>query len=232
MICEDLDYYYYPAWRGDRLDRIFTFAGTEHLDEALSNGRGVFLLTGHVGGICAALVALSRRGYPVTHITRDYQGDDSILPAFRTFGIAKVDRVESIMGRKMIHATSHVGDTAHRAALAIRQALQQNQAVSMALDVDPRLVPDSQAAEFLGLPARFASNLVRLAQLNQTPVVPYFVLRDSKEWHRQRIVLQPPLSLTGEVSDDLQSCLDVLAEVIKKHPEQWFAWDSLDHFLR
>ena len=230
LACEDLDAYYYPFWSPKNLASYFDVSGREHLDLALDRGKGAILLTGHLGPVCAGMVALGILGYPVHHVARDYREETSIEPAFRDFALVKIRWMESKMGRPLIFA--HRGDTPNsaRAVLEIRQALASNQLVSMAMDVVPSWVNDAIAVSFLGGRYRFTSSLVRLAHACQCPVIPYFDFRDSHSWFRHRLEILPPLELSGQLEADVQRCADQLQSAIHKDPAQWFSWDSLTQF--
>ncbi len=230
LTCEDLDAYYYLRWRRAKLDRVFSFEGLQHLDDVLERGRGALLATGHFGAPCAAVVGLGIKGYPITHVSREYQSDPSIPSAFRAYSLDKLRRIEQRIGRPLINAIGGDDLPSHEAVLQILKQLRQNQLVSMAIDVSPNLVEDGMNAQFLGRRSRFSSNLVRLAAQSQTAIIPYFILRDGRDWSRFRISLRPPISMSGNIEGDLQVCVDRLEEVVRQHPEQWFIWDSLSHF--
>ncbi|MFQ5741072.1 MAG: lysophospholipid acyltransferase family protein [Acidobacteriota bacterium] len=230
LSCEDLDAFYYPFWKEGNLHDYFAFEGLENLDRAEREGRGALLLTGHVGAVCAALVALGLKGYRVTHLAREYAGERSLPAPFRAYALKKVTWIESKIGRPLIYADARDRSGSSEAVLRIYQALLDNQMVSMAIDVHPEWVQDTATVTFLGRRARFATNLVRLAHRCQAPVIPYFIIRDRRDWWRHRLWVAPPLELTGNLDQDLQTCIDQLAETIRRHPEQWFSWDSLSHF--
>ncbi len=232
LTCEDLDAYYYLRWSRAKLDRVFSFDGLQHLDDVLGQGRGALLATGHFGAPCAALVGLGIKGYPITHVSREYQRDPSIPSGFRAYSLDKLRRIEQRIGRPLINAIGRDDLPSHEAVLQILKQLRQNQLVSMAIDVNPNLVEDGMNARFLGRPGRFSSNLVRLATQSQTQIIPYFILRDGADWSRFRISLRSPMVMSGNIEADLQACVDRLEEVILEHPEQWFIWDSLSHFWK
>ena len=230
LVCEDLDAFYYRFWSQENLEKYFVFEGTEHLDSALNEDRGVFLLTGHVGAVCAALVALSLRGYPITHVSRDYLSDCSISPAFRGYALYKIGQIEAKLGKPLINAYTGNSAPSHEAVLQIYQAIRNNQLVSMAVDVNPNWVEDCLTVRFLGRKSRFASNLVRLAQHCRSPIIPFFTVRNRKKSYQHRIIIRPRIEPTHDVQRDLQRCIDELSNTILAHPEQWFSWDSLNHF--
>ena len=230
LTCEDLDAYYYPRWSREKLDRVFSFDGLQHLDDVLNQGRGALLATGHFGAPCAALVGLGIKGYPITHVSREYQSDPSVPSAFRAYALTKLRKIERRIGRPLINAIGRDDLPSYEAVLQILKQLRRNQLVSMAIDVSPNLVEDGMSTRFLGRPSRFTSNLVRLATQSQTPIIPYFIQRDGQDWSRFRISLHPPILMSGDIQGDLQVCVNHLEEVILQRPEQWFIWDSLSHF--
>ena len=156
--------------------------------------------------------------------------DPSIPSAFRAYSLAKVGKIEERIGRPLINAIGRDDLSPYRAVLEILKQLRRNQLVSMAIDVSPHLVGDRMNARFLGRSSRFTANLVRLATQTQTPIIPYFILRDRTDWSRFRVSVQPPILISGNLEEDLQTCVDRLEEVILRNPEQWFIWDSLTHF--
>ena len=197
IACEDLDAYYYPFWSSQNLASYFDVSGLRHLDRALDQGKGAILLTGHLGAVCAGMVALGVLGYPIRHVARDYRADTSIEPAFRNFALIKIRWMESKMGRPLIYAHSDDTPNLARSVLKIKQALSNNQLVSMAIDVDPTWVNDAVSVSFLGRRCRLTSSLVRLAYDCHCPIIPYFNLRHSRSWFRHRLEVLPELELSG-----------------------------------
>ena len=230
VACEDLDAYYYPFWNRNNLANYFEISDLNHLDRALEHGRGAILLTGHIGTVCAGMVALGILGYPIRHVARDYMSDTTIEPMFRKFALIKLRWMESKMGFPLIYA--HSGNNLNLAAavLNIKRSLAKNQLVSMALDVNPLWVSDSVPVTFLEKKCRLTSSLVQLAHECQWPIIPYFSLRHPETFFRHRIEVRPQINLCGNLAHDVQSCVDELESVIRRYPSQWFSWDSLVHF--
>ena len=230
LACEDLDAYYYPFWTRRNLDSYFEVSGLQHLDRALDQGRGAILLTGHLGAVCAGMVALGVLGYPIHHVARDHRSDTSIEPAFRDFALLKIRWMEAKMGRPLIYTNRGDNPNLAGAVLKIKQALSNNQLVSMAIDVTPTWVNDAVSVNFLGRRCQLTSSPVRLAYDCQCPIIPYFNLRHSRSGFRHRLGVLPELELSGNLRSDVQGCADQLQTAIKKDPAQWFSWDSLVQF--
>lgn len=228
---EDLDAFYYRSWNPSNLERFFALEGVENLDRALQQGKGAILLTAHLGSLCAAIVALGIRGYPITHVARGYPEEQSLPAPFLAYALRKISWMESQIGRPLIYAPAGNDPVSSaRSALEILGALKKNQLVSMAIDVLPEMVRETAPVRFLDSLGRFPTNLVRIAHESQSPVIPYFPLRKKREWEKQRIRIFPPLQLSGSLSEDLQQCVRQLEEMIRTHPEHWFSWDALARF--
>ena len=184
LFYEDLDTFHYRKWHPGNLDRFLEFEGLQHLDGLVRGGRGAVLMTAHIGAPCAALVALGVKGFPITHVSREYAGNQEIPPAFRSFAFKKIQLIERRLGRSLINAVDDRPQRAPHTVLEILKCLRQQQLVSMALDVNPDWLPEGTDVRFFGRTARFSPNLVRLAARSEVPVVPYFIVRDKTQPHR------------------------------------------------
>ncbi len=231
LTAEDLDAYYYSSWNRENIHKVFEFQGLQHLDRQRERGEGAVLVSGHIGGVCAALVALGVLGYPVTHLAREYPEDDSLSRPFYRFALKKVAWMEEKLERPLIYAGAP-GNLEKRArtVLEASRALKQGQFVSMAIDIPPFRVSQGTLVRFLGKDCRFPSNFAQVASDCGVPLIPYFTWRDPKRWWRQILTIQPPIAPSDEIATEVQDCVTRMETVILEHPEHWFAWDSIDHF--
>ncbi len=232
LIYEDLDTYYYRTWRADNLHLFFEFEGLSHLERLAEECRGAILMTAHIGAPCAALVALALKGFPVTHVSREYSENREIPHAFRRFALRKISMIESRLGRPLINAIGHRPLHGHQSSLEIVECFRSHHLVSMALDVNPDWVAGKNAVRFFGRTAHFSPIPIRLATYAKVPVVPYFAVRDKIRPHRHTVIIQPPLSLSGNLEENLQEAVSRFEGVLSRYPDQWFSWDSLTHFLQ
>lgn len=228
---DDFEAYYFNSWNPANIDRYFKFEGLEHLERAMSQDRGVLLFTAHLGSPCSAVVAMSLKGYPLYHLVNDSPANTHFPAAFRSYARLKIKWMERRMGRRFIlfRLDANSADSASAAMQAYRM-LSEKQLVSMAIDVPPVWVGNKARTTFLGRRCLFPTGLVQLANLANVPVLPYFSIRDSAEPMRQTLVIQEPISLQGDLSWDLQSCIERLQQVIRDHPDQWLLWDSFETF--
>jgi KDO2-lipid IV(A) lauroyltransferase len=191
------------AWASDaRLHRLARVEGLEHLQAALSRGRGVILLTGHfthgllgtriLGMHCPIRIMYSgfgrRLGGIVTHYVEKYFNQS--IPRNRP--------------RELL------------------RCLRRNGAVSYAPDYDfgPR---KSVFVPFFGVPASTVTATSRIARLSGAAVVPWFTRRVDDGCVPYRIVVSPALAqFPGP--DAVQDTLRInrlLEDEIRKMPEQY-----------
>lgn len=182
--------------------------GTEHLDAARAGGRGVVLLTGHLGNfdLCAVHEALG--GLPVHIVSKrlSARGLDTWWQGTRgTCGVRILPE-----------------EGTFRAA---REALRLGGAVGLVLDQHSR---EERAVEapFLGIPARTSPALATLALRAGAPIVPCLIRRRPDGGHR--IAYLSPVPLAGDgtgrqrIEETTRRCLAVLERAVREEPGQWF----------
>lgn len=209
----------------------FTLEGLEYLDKALLSGRGVLLMSGHFGAICTGIVGLSYRGYRLCALANDSSRDHTMGWALRKFSSLKLNWMRKRMNGQMVLMQMHSQDQA--AAMASAQLvslLRENRCVAMALDVPPSLAKNKLPVRFLGEACCFPSGLLTLSKLTGAPIIPFFTIRDPSHWAKHRIILQPPLALSGQANKDLQLCVQSLESMIRRFPDHWNLWEAFSEF--
>ncbi|RYZ61363.1 MAG: hypothetical protein EOP09_20025, partial [Proteobacteria bacterium] len=68
-----VDFTVFPFFTRSKVDRFFVSEGLEHFDEAFKSGKGVIMLTCHIGNGDFALSALSQMGYPINLISKEFK---------------------------------------------------------------------------------------------------------------------------------------------------------------
>ena len=188
-----------------RLEKIETVRGREHLLEALSEGKGVIVLSGHLSNFPLAAAYLGRSGIPVGVFVRPmaFRPAERLVTELRTAcGIRSFDQ-----------GASAVGPVRH---------LRAGGLLWFALDQDAR---HGIRVRFFGEPARTSPGPVRLARLLGAPVLPAFVHRLGPVRYELRI--NPPVPLPrGEASpDEIRADLETLLKNIEariiRYPEEW-----------
>jgi KDO2-lipid IV(A) lauroyltransferase len=184
------------------------FAGEENLEDALSKGKGVFVLTAHFGNwelMCAA-VSLRLGRAAVVARPLDFVPMDRVINGLRSrFGAVVIP---------------------HKAAARrIIGTLRENMPIGIMLDqkvdwYEGAFVP------FFGRWACTNKGLAVLALRTGAPVVPAFSVRQDDG--RYRIIFEEEVELhrTGDklrdVEDNTESFTRIIERYIRKNPDHWF----------
>lgn len=182
--------------------------GLEHYLAAEARGRGVLILTGHLGAWELSSFYHSLMGHPMGMVIRRL--DNKLLD-------------EYVNGIRCLHGNSvlHKGDFAR----GLLKAMHHGGTVGILMDTN-MTPPQGVFARFFGMEACTASGLARVALRTGAAVLPGFCLWEAKE---RRYVLHfgPELRFepTGDAERDIlaatQQCNDVLESWIRRYPEQW-----------
>lgn len=178
--------------------------GMAALEQAAAGGRGVVVLTAHLGNWELAGRLLARHGARPTHVVVAAEADPAV-ERFLRGGEAPV---------------RFVTRTAPTASLALVAALRRGEIV--ALQGDRALGTRGDVLQpFFGAPASFPLGPFVLARAAGAPVVPAFCLLDGDR--RYRIVVGPPAAVeAGGEAAALGGWVRTLEAMVRRHPEQWF----------
>jgi len=184
------------------------YEGFENFEQALRAGRGVLFLTAHLGNWELSAFAHALFGHPMHVMVRPL--DNPWLDAL-------LERRRTLSGNQTIRKQDSVR--------AIVRALRNNDAVGILADQNAAGA-DGVFVDFFGRKARATSGLVRIALRTGAAVLPGFALW-SPERGRHVLRFYPPIEMvsTGDLERDViantQRCQDAIAEVIRRHPDQW-----------
>lgn len=188
------------------INRFITAQGMHHLDQALAQGQGVLMITGHFGNWELLGAWLAQNGYPlrVVGTPMENPGLDRIVVEMRNqAGYTNIARGAGT--REII------------------RSLRQGCAIGMLIDQDTRV--QGTFVQFFGHAAHTPTGPVLLAKKFGIPIIPIFMhLQPDLSYH---IECEPPLDLedTGDEERDTvvntQKCSDAYERVIRRFPEQW-----------
>jgi KDO2-lipid IV(A) lauroyltransferase len=184
--------------------------GIEHVFHGLDRGRGVLLLTAHLGN-WELMGARAAQDLPVSAVARPSSNQG----------------IEEQIMRVRIHSGMEV-ISKHDGGRAGIDALKANRA--LAVLPDQYAGPTGLLLPFFGHPTRMISSVARLAMLSGAPVVPSFGVRRRPWLSDGRIVgcissgfyvendrkRRDELVLSGT-----QRMIEELESVIRRHPDQW-----------
>ncbi len=189
-------------------DELIRYEGLEHYDSAMKRGRGVLVLTGHLGAWELSSFAHSLLGRPMSMVIRRL--DNPLVDEY-------VNRIRCMHGNRILHKDDF--------ARALLRSMHAGEAVGILMDTN-MTPPQGVFVPFFGELACTASGAARVAQKTGAAVLPGFLL-----WHddEQRYVLHfgPPLDLqdTGDTEADAVANTALFARVtedyIRQYPDQW-----------
>jgi len=195
-----------PRLRPENLDRHFKITGRENLDNALSRGKGVIMLTSHLGNWEYMGAYFALKGYKGSVIARRiyYKPYDMFLRKLRSSaGVLSIDRNSSV--RRMI------------------KILKGNGILGILPDQDTNKV-SGIFIKFLGFSAYTPTGPVALAKSTEAAIVPSFIVRKNGYHH---IYVEEPIRIvdTGNKAETLRINTEqwsgVVEKYVCKYPEQW-----------
>jgi KDO2-lipid IV(A) lauroyltransferase len=207
-----IDLMYLSHGRGRDREYRVRITGGENLFRAREQGKGVLLLTSHLGNWEIGGRALAGIGEKI-HVV--YSPDSSDL----------FERRRSLMrgnGNEDVHS---VGLKAGGlTSLTLYRLLARGALV--AIQGDRLLFDRGLPVSFFGFPARFPLGPVRLAQLSGSPVVPIFIPMTG--YKSYEIIIEAPIDMDAQArtEDNLSRLVAVLERYIGRYRTQWYTFRS------
>ena len=184
------------------------YEGFEHFASAKARGKGVLVLTGHLGAWELSSFYHSLMGHPMGMVIRRL--DNRRLDRF-------VNGIRCMHGNRVLHKDDF--------ARGLLMAMRRGETVGILMDTN-MTPPQGVFVDFFGHLACTASGLARVALKTGAAVVPGFLLWEAKE---QRYVLHfgkcVEVEHTGDAATDIlaltQRCTSVIESWVRRYPDQW-----------
>jgi KDO2-lipid IV(A) lauroyltransferase len=182
--------------------------GLDHYLAAKARGKGVLVVTGHLGAWELSSFYHSLMGYPMSMIARPL--DNRRLDTF-------VNGIRCLHGNRVVPKDDF--------ARGLLRAMRANHTVGILMDTN-MTPPQGVFVDFFGKQACTASGVARVALKTGAAVLPGFMLWEPTE---RKYVLHfgPELEFerTGDAERDTlaatQQCARVTEEWIRRYPDQW-----------
>jgi len=206
------DYFYCAGSEPEAIRALVRrWDGLEHLRAGLEQGRGVILVTAHLGNweLGGALLALDQ--WPINVVT---------LPE----PTGELTRMRDANRQRLGIRTIAVGADPF-SFVEVIAALQRNEIVCML--VDRPYGETGVPVEFFGCPTAFSSAPALLWRHTGARVIPAFVIQgqeggDYLAFTREPISLESGGDRQENLARNTQEIASVFESVIRQHPEQWF----------
>ncbi len=212
-----VEYCYMPWLSRENYDRYFEFHNTELFEDALKRGKGVLLLTAHLGNGDLACAGLSLRGYPMVMVSKFFK-----LKWLNDLWFGMRER----LGTRFVAPRD--------SSFALLKSLKQGRAVVIPLDqfTGP---PIGVRTTFFGVETGTAAGLGVMAERSGAPVVSVYTVRTPEGRHAVKFVSELPVRKSPEETTEqiTQRFNDELESLVRLHPEQWMwihrRWKKFKH---
>ena len=187
---------------------LVRYAGLEHYLAARDRGRGVLVVTGHLGLWEFSSFYHSLMGYPMSMVIRRL--DNPLVDRL-------VNRIRCLHGNTVVHKDDF--------ARGLLGAMRRGETVGILMDTN-MTPPQGIFVDYFGTPACTASGLARVAMRTEAAVLPGFLTWREDE---KRYVLEfgEPLELVRTSNDEqdmaanTQICTTAIETWVRRFPEQW-----------
>ena len=197
-----------PGYTAATASRFIRYEGLENYLRARERGKGVLVLTGHLGAWELSSFYHSLMGMPMGMVIRRL--DNPLVDEF-------VNRIRCLHGNRVIHK-----DDFARGLIA---SMRAGETVGILMDTN-MTPPQGVFVPFFGVPACTASGMARIAEKTGAAVLPGFLLWEQRE---QKYVLHFGEELEIVHTEDAEQ--DVLTNTatftaaieryVRQYPDQW-----------
>lgn len=201
------DFSQFPKFNRQNIERIITIDGHQNYLDALHRGKGVLILTGHLGPWELSSFAHALYGYSCFFLARPIQNQrvDALINQYRCLsGCGVIDKNDS--------------------ARAVLRILRAGGAIGILADQNTSL-EEGVFVPFFGIPASSTAGLARIALRTDAAVVPgYAFWDDAAQKYTLRFEPAVDLARSGDEAEDVRAntakFMKVIEDFIRAHPDQ------------
>jgi KDO2-lipid IV(A) lauroyltransferase len=197
-----------PTYTEENIENYVALDGHENFLEAQRRGKGVLVLTGHIGAWELSSYAHALYGYPLHYMARPI--DNARVDAL-------VNRYRCLSGNRPIFK--------NESARAMLKILKEGGTIGILADQNT-LPAEGAFVDFFGMPACTTTGIARVALHTDAAVVPGYAVWDEK-MAKYRLRFDPAVELvrTGDTERDVvantQRFTRVIEGIVRMYPEQW-----------
>ena len=196
------------AYSAEEASRLIRYEGLTHYHDAKALGKGVLVLTGHLGAWELSSFYHSLMGYPMGMVIRRL--DNPLVDDF-------VNRIRCLHGNRVLPKDDF--------ARGLLEEMRAGGTVGILMDTN-MTPPQGVFVPFFGVLACTASGLARVARKTGAAVLPGFLLWEPTEG---RYVLHFGRQLNFCVTENLEAdvlentarCTATIESYVRRYPDQW-----------
>ncbi len=204
-----VDFFRFEKIDKEYISKNIKLENLHYFDQALARGKGVVVLTAHLGNWELGGVVLAQLGYPFWVVA---------LPH-------KHKRVNDFFNGQRASKGIKVIATGK----AVRSCIQQFRNNNMvALVGDKDFTANGITVDFFNKPTHFPEGPAALSFMTEAAIVPGFMLRNPDDSFTLRIEkpleFTPTLNKEKDLVDLITLYKNIFEDYIRKYPEQWYAF--------
>ncbi len=190
----------------DGIRDLVQLDGLEYVEQALGQGKGVIVVSAHLGNVDMVVQLPLAYGIPMSAAAWHLEPE-------RLFRYTL--KLRQRHGLRLFPSDGSM--------VGLLRGLKRGELIALPLDRD--FADNSRTIDFFGDRARLPYGPVRLSRRTGAPLVPAFVERLPGETFR--LHFEPPLDVpqTGDVEADIAATMKELVSIMERHiirhPEQW-----------
>jgi KDO2-lipid IV(A) lauroyltransferase len=197
-----------PRYTRESTQSFICYAGLEHYLAAQEEGRGVLVVTGHLGLWELSSFYHSLMGYPMSMVIRRL--DNPLVDRL-------VNGIRCLHGNTVLHKDDF--------ARGLLEAMRKGHTVGILMDTN-MTPPQGVFVNFFGTPACTASGLARVAMHTEAAILPGFLTwREEEKKYVLEFGERLELVCTGndelDIVTNTQICTTAIEQWIRRYPEQW-----------
>jgi KDO2-lipid IV(A) lauroyltransferase len=198
----------FPKLTRQNITALVEYDGFENYKRASDRGRGVLMLTGHIGAWELCAFAQGVYGHPLSFLVRPL--DNPLLDRM-------INQYRERSGNRTIDK--------NKAVRPVLEVLRRGHDVGLLIDVNT--LPDQGVfCDFFRIPACSSTGLAVFALRADAPVVPGFLIWDERSRkHTLRFEPEIPLIRTGDFKEEVilntARFTKVIEDYARRYPDQW-----------
>jgi len=204
-----VDFFRFEKLDRNYIDKNIKLENLHYFDQALGAGKGVIVLTAHLGNWELGGVVLAQLGYPFWAVALSHKNKK-----VNDFFVAQ-------RARKGVHVIS--------LGKAIRSCISEIRNNHMVALVGDRDFSDKgMIIDFFNKPAHFPEGPAALSLISGASIVPGFMLRNPDDSFTLSIEKPVEFKPSGDKSVDIANLIrmynDIFECYIRKYPDQWYVF--------
>ena len=206
----------FPKMKED-INRYIRIEGKEHMEKALSLGKGAVIATAHSGNWELLGGALALNGFPIVGVAQKQKNG-----AFDRF----INEYRSLIG---IHVTYKSG------VKEMFKMIGEGWVIGLLMDQDAGM-QNGIILDFFGRATSCVTGPAAIARFQGAPILPVFISQNSDGTHLVKIHEAVFVEKTRDKHEDMKKTTALLTQIIEQHirscPNEWFwlhdRWKSVE----